>query len=200
MNIVVFGGTFDPIHNGHLMVAGMVASRFATQVIFVPTGQSRLKVERSITPSADRLEMVRRAISSSSCYSLSTVETERFGSSYTVDTMRYLKRQVAPCDELYFVLGLDCLLSLPHWHEPEYLIQICRLVVVPRAGYKASDITALEEVLPGISQKVLLLNEPEVDISGSIIRERVKQRLPISHLVPQVVESYIREKKLYSSD
>jgi nicotinate-nucleotide adenylyltransferase len=200
VNIAVLGGTFNPVHNGHLMAADTVAGCLGAQVLFVPAGQPWLKSERYIAPAADRLEMVRRAIHGDNRYSLSVAETERSGPSYTVDTIRQMKGQLAPCDELYFVLGWDALSSLSRWREPESLIQMCRLVAVPRIGYSMPDSAVLENLLPGLSQRVLLLDKPELDISASVIRERVRCGLSISHLVPRAVEGYIKENGLYSHD
>ncbi|MCL2706657.1 MAG: nicotinate-nucleotide adenylyltransferase [Dehalococcoidia bacterium] len=197
MNIAVFGGTFDPIHNGHLAVADVVASRLAAQVVFVPAGQPWMKCERRLAQASDRLEMVRRAIDRNSRYSLSVVETERLGPSYTIDTIRQLKWQNMPCDELYFILGWDSLLSLPRWREPEALIQMCRIVAVPRVGYDMPDAVAIEKLVEGLSKRVVLLDEPKMDISSSGIRERVRQGLPLDNLLPQEVEGYIKEKGIY---
>ena len=200
MNIAVLGGTFDPIHSGHLMVAAVVCERLApAEVVFVPAGQPWLKADRRISPVADRIEMVRLAIQGNRHYRLSAVETERCGPTYTVDTIRELKAQVLAQDELYFILGWDNLLDLPRWHEPEELISLCKLVAVPRIGFRVPEEITLEKLLPGLSKRVILLDKPEIDISASIIRERVSRGLPITNLVPLAVEAYIRGKGLYKS-
>jgi nicotinate-nucleotide adenylyltransferase len=197
--MAVLGGTFDPIHIGHLMVADVVRERLApAEVIFVPAGQPWLKAERRISSVADRIEMVRLAIQGNRHYSLSTVETERSGPTYTVDTIRELKSQVSPRDELYFILGWDNLLDLPRWHKPAELISLCKLVAVPRIGFRVPDDTTLEKLLPGLSKRVILLDKPEIDISASVIRERVSRGSPITNLVPPAVEAYIKEKGLYN--
>jgi nicotinate-nucleotide adenylyltransferase len=198
VNIAVLGGTFDPIHSGHLMVADVVCERLApAEVIFVPAGQPWLKAERCVSPVADRIEMVRLAIQGNRRYRLSTVETERSGPTYTVDTIRELKSQVSAQDELYFILGWDNLLDLPRWHNPAELISLCKLVAVPRIGFRVPEEATLEKLLPGLSKRVVLLDKPEIDISASVIRERVSRGLPITHLAPPVVEEYIKEKGLY---
>ena len=197
----MLGGTFDPIHSGHLMVAEVVSRRLApAKVVFVPAGQPWLKAERQISPVADRLEMVRLAIQGNSRYSLSSVETERCGPTYTVDTIRELKSRVSPQDELYFILGWDNLLDLPRWHAPQELISLCRLVAVPRIGYRVPDEATLEKLLPGLSGRVVLLDKPEIDISASVIRERVRRGLPLGHLLPPKVADYIKERHLYLKD
>jgi len=199
VNIAVLGGTFDPIHGGHLMVADVVCERLApAEVVFVPAGQPWLKANRIISPVADRIEMVRLAIQGNRHYRLSAVETERSGPTYTVDTIRELKAQVSAQDELYFILGWDNLLDLPRWNKPMELISLCKLVAVPRIGFRVPEETTLEKLLPGLSKRVILLDKPEIDISASIIRERVSRGLPITNLVPPAVEAYIKEHRIYS--
>ncbi|MGA3094531.1 MAG: nicotinate-nucleotide adenylyltransferase [Dehalococcoidales bacterium] len=200
MNIAVLGGTFDPIHGGHLMVADVVCERLApAEVVFVPAGQPWLKTDRLISPVADRIEMVRLAIQGNCHYRLSAAETERRGPTYTVDTIRELKSQVSDQDEMYFILGWDNLLDLPRWRKPAELISLCKLVAVPRIGFRVPEETTLEKLLPGLSKRVILLDKPEIDISASVIRERVSRGLPITNLVPPAVEAYIRGKGLYKS-
>jgi nicotinate-nucleotide adenylyltransferase len=177
----------------------VVSERLApAEVVFVPAGQPWLKADRRISPIADRIEMVRLATQSNRRYRLSTVETERSGPTYTVDTIRELKSQVSAQDELYFILGWDNLLDLPRWHKPAELISLCKLVAVPRIGFRVPEEATLEKLLPGLSKRVILLDKPEIDISASVIRERVTRGLPISQLVPPEVEDYIREHRLYS--
>jgi nicotinate-nucleotide adenylyltransferase len=198
VNIAVLGGTFDPIHNGHLLVAGVVKERLApAEIVFMPAGQPWLKSERIISPVEDRVEMVRRAIAGNPAYSLSDVETARSGPTYTVDTIRELKGRILPQDELYFILGWDNLLDLPRWHKPQELISLCKLVAVPRIGYRVPDNATLEKLLPGLSERVILLDKPEIDISASVIRERVGLGLSLNYLVPAAVEAYLKEKGLY---
>lgn len=200
MNIAVLGGTFDPIHNGHLAVASVVKERLSpVEVVFMPAGQPYLKDGRDISSAASRLEMVRLAIKGNASYKLSTAETDRSGPTYTVDTIRELKAQVSAQDELYFILGWDKLEELPRWHKPAELISLCRLVAVPRIGFPVPDLSALDKLLPGLSRRVILLDKPEVDITSSVVRERVSLGLPISHLVPAAVEVYIKEKGLYKT-
>jgi nicotinate-nucleotide adenylyltransferase len=200
VNIAVLGGTFDPIHSGHLLVADVVCERLApAEVVFVPAGQPWLKAARRISPVEDRVEMVRLAIQGKRHYRLSTAETERSGLTYTVDTILELKSRVSPQDELYFILGWDNLLDLPRWHKPQELISLCKLVAVPRIGFRVPEEATLEKLLPGLSKRVILFDKPEIDISASVIRERVSRGLPITHLVPPAVERYIRERALYKS-
>ena len=198
MNIGLLGGTFDPIHMGHLVLAEEVRARLnLAEILFVPAGQPWLKVNSPISPAEHRLEMVRLAIADTPYFKLSTMEIERSGPTYTVDTIAELKAQLGTGDEFFFILGWDNLAQLPQWYQPSRLITMCHLVVVPRPGYPLPDLKALEAIIPGLSQKVTLLDEPEIDISAKAIRDRVAQGLPIHHLIPEPVEEYIRQHKLY---
>jgi len=198
MKLGVLGGTFDPIHNGHLAVADEVRKRLELdEILFVPAGQPWLKAGKPLTEAEHRMEMVRLAIADRPYYKLSTMEIDREGPSYTVDTMSELKNQRADEDELFFILGWDSLAELPEWREPERIIRLCQLVAVPRPGYPRPDLKVLESSIPGLNERVTVLDKPTVDISASDIRERVAKGLSISGLVPDAVARYIRENGLY---
>jgi len=198
MNIGVLGGTFDPIHSGHLILAEEVRTSLnLAEVLFVPAGQPWLKVDSPISSAEHRIQMVRLAIADKPYFKLSAMEIERAGPTYTVDTIAELKTQLGAGDELFFVLGWDSLAQLPQWWQPSRLITMCRLVAVPRPGYPLPDLKSLEAVIPGLSKKVILMDKPEIDISASAIRDRVAQGLSIRHLVPEPVAEYIRQHKLY---
>lgn len=198
MNIALLGGTFDPVHVGHLAVAEIVSERLKpAEIIFVPAAMPWLKSGRTISHSADRLEMVRLGILGNPNYRLSTLEIERPGPSFTVDTLREVRARILPHDDLYLIIGWDNLLDLGRWREPSKIIELSKIVAVPRIGYPVPDRAVLEKILPGLSQRVILLDKPEIDISASIIRERVSRRLPINHMVPPQVAEYIRQNGLY---
>jgi nicotinate-nucleotide adenylyltransferase len=198
MKIGVLGGTFDPIHMGHLKVAEEVTARLnLSETIFMPAGQSWLKADNLISPAEQRIGMLRLALAGKPYFKLSTMEVDRPGPTYTVDTMAELKRQLGPAVELFFILGWDNLSQLPQWHKPSRLIELCRLVAVPRVGFPAPDLESLDAALPGLSQRVILLQEPRIDINASIIRQRVSRGLSINNLVPEPVERYIKEHRLY---
>ena len=201
MNIGVLGGTFDPIHVGHLLVAEEARARLnLTETLFVPAGQPWLKADNLILPAEHRVEMVRLAIADKPYFKLSTMEIERAGPTYTVDTMAELQAQLGAGDELFFILGWDNLIQLPQWREPSRLIKMCRLLVVPRVGYPDPDLDSLEAAIPGLSQRVILLDQPQRDINASEIRQRVAQGLSIDHLVPEPVERYIKQHRLYVTE
>lgn len=198
MNIGVLGGTFDPIHNGHLIVAEEARARLnLAAVLFVPAGQPWLKPDSPIAPAEHRVDMVRLAIADKPYFKLSTMEVERAGPTYTVDTIAELQGQLDAGDELFFILGWDSLAELPQWHEPARLIQMCHLVAVPRPGYPPPRLKSLERAIPGLSQRVMLMNKPEVDISASAIRDRIAHGLSVRHLVPEPVNRYIKKHWLY---
>jgi nicotinate-nucleotide adenylyltransferase len=198
MNIGVLGGTFDPIHMGHLIIAEEVRARLdISEVLFVPAGQPLLKHNNAISPAEHRVEMIRLAIDKEPAFKLSTMEIERSGPSYTVDTMAELRSQIRAEDRLYFILGWDNLNQLPQWHEPARLVSLCRLVPVPRVGYPSPDLDSLEAVVPGLSQSIIMLDTPQIEISSSEIRDRLARGLSIHHLVPEAVEGYIQENRLY---
>ena len=201
MNIGVMGGTFDPIHNGHLIVAEEARARInLAEILFVPAGQPWLKTDRPISAAEHRLQMVRFAIADKPYFKLSTVDIERAGASYTVDTIADLQGQIGAEDELFLILGWDSLAELPQWHEPSQLITMCRLVVVPRPGYPRPKLKKLEASIPGLSQRVMFMEKPKIDISSSLIRERAAQGLTIYHLVPEPVNRYIKGYRLYLTE
>ena len=198
MNIGVLGGTFDPIHLGHLVVAEEMRAQLGlAEILFVPAGQPWLKVNSPILAAEHRVQMVRLALGGKPYFKLSTMEIERAGPSYTVDTIAELKGQLGAEDKLFFILGWDNLAQLPQWREPSRLVKICHLVAVPRVGYPAPDLALLEKGIPGLSQATIVLDTPWIDITASAIRNRVAQGLSIRHLVPEPVERYIRENGLY---
>ena len=198
MNIGVFGGTFDPIHIGHLLIAEEARLRLGlSQVIFVPAGEPWLKEHRIISSGEHRLEMIRLAIASNPFFRASTVDLERPGPSYTVDTLTDLRRELGEEAELYFILGLDALAELPTWREPERIVQVCHLVAARRSEARDLDLESLERSIPGISHRVIILDNPLIDMSSSEIRERVAAGLPITDLVSEAVARYITERRLY---
>jgi len=198
MNIGVFGGTFDPIHIGHLIIAEEARLRLGlSQLIFVPAGEPWLKEHRIISPGEHRLEMIQLAIATNPFFRASTVDLERPGPSYTVDTLTDLRRELGEEANFYFILGLDALAELPTWREPERIIETCHLAAARRPEARDLDLESLERSIPGISHRVIILDNALIDMSSSEIRQRVANGLPITDLVPDAVERYIREQGLY---
>jgi nicotinate-nucleotide adenylyltransferase len=198
MNVGILGGTFDPVHNGHLILAERAQKQLNLSVIlFMPAGQPWLKTERIITPAKHRLQMLRLALAGMTGFRISEMEIQRPGPTYTIDTINELKKDLNTEDELFFILGQDILMQLPQWHEAPALVQLCYLVTAPRPGVKKPELKALELKIPGITQRVMLLKEPMIDISATDIRERVARGLSVRHLVPEPVNRYIKEQRLY---
>lgn len=193
----VLGGTFNPIHLGHLKIAEEVTNEFSlNKVLFIPAGQPWLKSNSTILEAKHRVEMVKLAINDKVHFKLSMLEIDRNGPSYTVDTLEQLHHYYNKV-AIYFILGWDNLAQLPLWHKPQRIVQLCHLVVVPRVDYPFPDLAFLGKKIPNISQVTTILNSPCIDINSSVIRERIRQGLPINRLVPKRVYKYITEKKLY---
>ena len=198
MKLGVLGGTFDPVHAGHIFVAEEARIRLSLdRVLFVPAGNPWLKTDREITPAVHRIEMVRLAIAKHEHFELSTVEVDRGGPSFTVDTVDEL-RQKTEYTELYLLLGLDSFVELPLWKDAERLVTLCKLVVVPRYGTNLPELGEVARKLGGMSaENVVTLDSPMIGISSSGIRDRVSRGLPIDYLVPGAVERYIIAHGLY---
>ncbi len=198
MNVGILGGTFDPVHSGHLILAEVAREQLnLNEVLFIPAGQPWLKVERTITPAEHRLRMLRLALDDTPYFRTSEMEIKRSGPTYTIDTIKALKERLSAEDELFFILGQDNLMQLPQWQDAPELIKLCYLVAAPRPGVKKPDLKALEAEIPGIRQRVMLMKEPLVNISATDIRARVTRGLSVRHLVPEPVNRYIKEHRLY---
>ncbi len=198
MRLGILGGTFDPVHAGHIFVAEEARIRLSLdKVLFIPAGNPWLKVYRTITPAVHRVEMVRLAIAKHQHFELSTMEVDRGGPSYTVDTLQELRRR-EEYEDLYLLLGLDSFVELPLWRDAERLVTLCKLVVVPRYGNSLPELDEVARRLKGLSEEnVLVLDSPMIGISSSGIRDRVSRGLPIDYLVPGEVERYIIAHGLY---
>lgn len=198
MRVGVLGGTFDPIHIGHLVAAEEVRAQLRLdRVIFVPAGLPPHKLTDYISPVDYRLAMVKLAVASNPYFTVSRVDIDRFGPCYTVDTIELLRDEWGPDVELYFIMGSDCLADMLTWHKPERLIRLCRLAVMERPDYRV-DMEQLERLLPGITSRVHLINSPQLDISSTDIQRRVRDGLPIKYQVPEAVENYIYKHELYT--
>jgi nicotinate-nucleotide adenylyltransferase len=192
----VFGGTFDPVHLGHLTLAQEARERLGLgQVLFMPAGRPWMK-DRAITPAPHRLAMLQLAVEDNLAFAISWIETDRPGVSYTAETLAGLSREM-PGERLFFLLGWDALEDLPRWKDPERVLALAELVVFPRAGYPAPSLPDLGRLLPGVGKRVHLLEGPIIQISSTEVRRRVREGLSIRYLVPRAVEKYILEKGLY---
>lgn len=193
----ILGGTFDPIHYGHLVAAQEAASALRLdRVLFIPTREPPHKRGEPVLAVEHRLEIVRRGISGNPRFELSTIEIERPGPSYTVDTLRELRR-LYPDGELHFIVGMDLLADLPTWHNPGGIVQLAVIVAVTRRGWEAVDLGWLEAAVPEAAGRVQVLPIPGLDISSTEVRERIAAGRPIRYLVPDGVIGYIQEQGLY---
>jgi nicotinate-nucleotide adenylyltransferase len=200
----VLGGTFDPIHLGHLIVAQEVVSSLQLdRLFFLPAGDPPHKRNRFITPASLRVEMVKHAIEDNPAFALSLVDVVRSGPSFTVETLKLLHQEWGPETAIYFVIGWDMLEELLTWRDPPGVVgQADKLVAVHRPGYALDDsyLAQLEGALPGLQEKLLLVETPQVALSSTELRERVARGWPIRYQVPEVVERYIRAEHLYHQE
>ncbi|MCP9455188.1 MAG: nicotinate-nucleotide adenylyltransferase [Nitrospira sp.] len=222
LKVGLLGGTFNPIHNGHLAIAGGVRDRLQLdRVLFIPTGDPPHKKEGSLAPAAARYEMVRLAIADTPSFDLSDIEIRRKGKSYSIDTVQTLKQQMGPTTDLYFIIGLDAFLDIHHWRAPLELLQLCRFVVVPRPGHSycslatmplfpflnhqalaqldKGTVSRLDISIPS-GQAIICLSLPLCPISASEIRQRIRSGQSLANLLPPPVESFILQHRLYQED
>ena len=193
----VLGGTFDPIHHGHLVAAQEAQYQLGLDlVLFVPAGNPPHKPARPISAAAHRLRMVELAIAGRSDFALSRVDLDRPGPCYTVDTLALLREEWGSGPTFFFIEGADSLAEITTWYRPQRLIQLSELAVVRRPGVEL-DLDRLETELPGLGQRVHWVRMPQLEISSSELRVRVRDGRPISYLLPESVEAYVREQGLY---
>ena len=199
MSLGVLGGTFNPIHLGHLLVAEEVRTRLdLAEVLFVPTGQPWMKGAEELAPKEHRWEMVVRATASNPTFLPSRVEIDRPGPSYSIDTLKELQRERDVCADIFFIMGADTLLGLPEWKEPRKLLELCRIAAVTRPAHDQDKIVAsVARKLPELAERITFVDGLNVDISATDIRRRCKDGRSIKYRVPEAVEQYILEHRLY---
>jgi nicotinate-nucleotide adenylyltransferase len=198
MKVGILGGTFDPIHLGHLLMAESARETLdLRQVLFVPAGDPPHKQELPITPACHRQAMVELALAHNPYFQLCSVDLDRSGPHYSTETVQLIqKRHDLPPELCYFIIGSDSLQDLPTWHRPTELIKICHLAVARRPG-ASPDLTSLEASLPGLNDQLTWVEMPLVGISASDIRARVRAGQSIRYHVPDEVRKYIQEHQLY---
>ena len=196
-NIGVMGGTFDPVHLGHLAVAEEAREVLGLErILFVPAGQPPHKPAVEISPVEHRVAMVELAIADNPAFELSRIEVDRAGPSYTVDTVEALARDA----DVTLILSAETFAELPTWHEPERLFEAGHLAVVPREGYPAPDPAWLAATFPGREDRVIYLDAPHLGVSSTAIRDKVAAGRSIRYLVPTTVGAYITANNLYRTD
>jgi nicotinate-nucleotide adenylyltransferase len=197
MRLGILGGTFDPIHIGHLILAEEARYLLSLdQVLLAPAADPPHKRDRGKSPAEHRVRMVELAIADNPHLALSRIDVDRPGPHYTLDMVRLLLAQHGPDAELYFLMGLDSLVDLPAWHQPLALMQLCNLVAFSRPD-ASFEWDALEVALPGVRSRVILLPMPLLQISSSDLRQRAQQGRPLHYQVLAQVEQYIQQQQLY---
>mgnify|MGYP001338039012 CR=1 FL=1 len=218
----LFGGSFNPIHNGHLTIARDVRVRMnLARILFIPTGDPPHKYNRSLAPAPVRLEMVRLAIADTSEFDVSAIEIDRTGKSYSIDTVREIREQYGQPVELLFIIGLDAFLEFPTWRDPEEILKMCCFVVVPHPGQLFQSLAttplfqnlaaeSLGQLDAGVIDRldiavpetlgITCLSIPPCPISASEIRQRIRDGLPLVNMLPPSVESYILQHSLYQEE
>lgn len=196
-SIGILGGTFDPIHHGHLIVAERAREEFfLDKIILVPSALPPHKKVEQVLDSKHRLKMVELAIQNNSKIELSDIEMQREGYSYTIDTIQQFRNNY-DCD-IYFILGVDALMLIDTWKDYNKLLDICHFIVVTRPGYELNkEAECFTEISEDNWKKIHIINIPAMDISSSEIRKRIGKGNTIKYLLPETVEEYICKNSLY---
>ncbi|MBI3611176.1 MAG: nicotinate-nucleotide adenylyltransferase [Nitrospirae bacterium] len=220
MKIGIFGGTFDPIHSGHLAIAEEVLKTIGLdRVLLIPAGRPPHKKGRKVLPAQHRIEMVRLAVEGHPGLEVSDLEITRRGKSYTIETVKALERNYPKETEFYLILGLDAFLEFSSWRASDELMARCHIVVVSRPGYRFSDLSRLDFLgrmdpewldeldagrrfrrdLPlSAGTRLILIRVPAHDVSATQIRDHLSGGKRLKNLLPPLVESYIIKHKIYS--
>lgn len=195
----VMGGSFDPIHYGHLVLAEEVRQHFdLDRVIFIPVGKAPHKLNDQMAENQHRYEMVRLAISNNPFFELSSMEMDSEETSYTVHTLEKLKLLFGDETELYFITGADTLLDLENWYRADRVLKLCTFVGATRPGYVSEALMQKAESLRNkYDAQIELIAIPGLAISSTEIRDRLKQGITVKYLLPDSVETYIEREKLY---
>ena len=196
--IGIMGGTFNPIHTGHLLLAQAALEEAALDsVCFLPSGVSYLKPEDTVLDARDRLKLTELAVLDNPKFTVSDMEIKRSGNTYTCDTLQQLKRE-QPQNSFYFILGADCLFSMENWYHPEEIFSSCTILAAVRDNLKLSDLEEKADLLrKRFGADISLLHLPRIDISSTDIRERIKTGKSIRYMVPDSVCEYILQNELF---
>jgi nicotinate-nucleotide adenylyltransferase len=198
LRLGILGGTFDPPHYGHLVLAETARVQLGlAQVLLVPAGDPPHKLGRPVASAHHRAAMVEAAVVDNPAFALSRVDLDRPGPHYTVEMLALVQTE-HPQAELCFLMGGDSLAEFLTWRDPAGIVRQARLAVMARSGWQA-DRETLERALPGISGRLVWLDVPHLDISASELRRRAAEGLPLRYLVPPTVEDHIRRHRLYGA-
>ncbi|MCR4434675.1 MAG: nicotinate-nucleotide adenylyltransferase [Clostridiales bacterium] len=201
LRIGILGGTFDPVHYGHLIIAETIREKFnLDKVLFVPSGHPPHKAGLNVTEARHRFNMVRAAILSNPCFEISDIEMKKAGYGYTVDTMTQLREKYRSGTDLYFILGADVVRDLLKWKDCEKLFSLCEFIIALRPGYMIDKLREEIECLKqGHGARINITDTPVIGISSTEIREKAANGGSIKYLVPEAVEQYIWENNLYNA-
>lgn len=197
----IMGGTFDPIHYGHLYIAECARFKFdLAKVLFMPTGNPVHKRRDDILEQRYRLEMTRLAIENNPFFELSTAEVDRPGPTYTVDTLEYLNNETGGREEFFFITGADAILEILTWKDVDRVFELCRFIAVTRPGYSFNGMNrVLRNLSPEQKDSILFYQTGGILISSTEIRLRIMNGEPVKYLLPEAVEKYIKDNRLYKS-
>ncbi len=200
--IGIMGGTFNPIHNGHLVTAQEALNQFCLdEVIFIPAGDPPHKVEKHLADAEDRYLMTVIATSSNSSFFVSRIEIDRKGKSYAIDTVKELRKTYGADLELFFITGADAILEILSWKDTDEIVTLTKFIAATRPGYDLSKIKYLKSTLfpseKEANDRIFIMEIPALAISSTNIRERIKDCRPINYLVPEGVSNYILKHGLY---
>ncbi len=192
------GGTFNPIHNGHLILAESAYEQFHLDtVVFLPSGNPPHKADISYIDASHRCNMVELAIRDNSHFEMSTEEVLRPGITYTSDTLRNMKNH-DPYGDLFFIIGADSLFTFESWHEPDIICRQCTILVATREGHDSKDVeNKIDELRNMFDADIFRIISPDFDISSRLVRERIASGRSIRYFVPDEVCEYIRENNIY---
>lgn len=194
----IFGGTFDPIHNGHLHIAYEALYRLGLdEVIFVPAGNPPHKTEKIITDGKIRFELVKKVIDREKKFKVSDYEVKKHNLSYTYKTLKHFNLLYLN-SELYFITGVDCLMDIESWKNVPQILDTCKFVVFNRPGYSIEEIKRQKRMIEEkYHKRIIFLNIPILEISSTEIREKIKKRENVSYLIPEKLNSVLDKMKLY---
>ena len=197
-NLGLMGGSFDPIHNGHLGIARFIQNNLGlTGLLFIPAYVSPFKTWKEAAPAADRLAMVRLAVANEPGWEASDWEINKTGISYTYDTLLYFKEKYGAEYDLYFIIGADSALELDKWYRIADALCLCTFVVASRPGSTGKEASVRKALAEKHLTNIIWMQTPEISISSTEIREKIQKGLSIDGLVPQAIVEYIRQRDLY---
>ena len=196
-SVGILGGTFDPVHHGHLVIAEEAREALGLErVLLVPAAEPPHKPDSVVTPAEHRLAMVELAVAGNPAFAVSGIEVERGGPSYTVETLETLLREGV--SDPWFILSAEALAGFPAWRRPDRILELCRLAVVPRGNHDALDAAWVRGHFPGREDRIAFLAGPLLPISGSVVRRRAAAGRSVRYLVPDAVARYITDHALYT--